>query len=77
MHGDSYCGIERKLLVFHQQNAEISSCVTGTVKQKMADILNPAVFLTVSTEEGDLKHDCFQTTEQVYSSWVDILDTSS
>lgn len=77
VHGDSSCRIERRLLVFHQKNAEIPSCVTGTVTQKMANVLNPEVFLTVSTEEEDLKHDCFQTTEQVYSSRVDILDTSS
>ena len=42
---------------------------------KAANLINPAVFLSFTQEEGQLEHDCLTTIEHVYSSQEDLKDT--
>lgn len=41
---------------------------------KTTNLLNPAVFLGTTTEEGDLSHDCVETIEHTYASRTDLKD---
>ena len=38
---------------------------------KTTNLLNPAVFLGTTMEEGDLSHDCVETIEHTYASGTD------
>ena len=42
---------------------------------KTTNLINPAVFLSFTQEEGQLEHDCLTTIEHVYSSREDLRDT--
>lgn len=46
----------------------------GDVILKTTNLVNPAVFLSSTQEEGQLEHDCLATIEYVYSSRGDLKD---
>ncbi|PKU34391.1 protein nynrin-like [Limosa lapponica baueri] len=45
------------------------------VTLKTTSIVNPAMFLLAQQTESSPKHDCLQTTKEVYSSRLDLKDT--
>ena len=45
------------------------------VTLKSTSMVNPAMFLSAQQTEGNLEHDCLQTTEEVYSGRPDLKDT--